>query len=760
MTVEHQDEAERESRLNEILLAYLEEVQCGKAPDRRELLSRHPEFAAELREFLTLREQIGRLAAPLRASSLSGSGSAAPSGPPASGSSHDVAVENKAEATTLPTELGQIGEFRLLREIGRGGMGVVYEAHQISLNRRVALKVLPFAAAFDPKQLRRFENEAQAAAQLHHTNIVPVFGVGQERGVHYYAMQLIDGQSLAALIAELGRKEATVPARQPASGNGPRSDDSPPAERSLARPVLSSASIVYAAETAAAHRESFSTERAARRTSYFRRIAQLVRTAALALEHAHQAGVVHRDIKPANLLLDVRGNLWVTDFGLALFHNMTGLTVTGELLGTLRYMSPEQVSARRGEIDQRTDIYSLGVTFYELLTLRPAFDGQDRNELLAQIAFDDPPAPRRLDRTIPVELETIVLKAIAKEPAERYATATDMADDLQRFLDDKPILARRPSPVERMRKWMRRHPALVGSVLLLLLFGVVGFGVSTALIARAYDDERQRAREAEERFQLARQAADEMILMAEEELANKPFTENARKRMLGAALAYYQKFIQQRRNDPDARAELEVTRDRVKKIIDNLALLQGDRQTFLLVERDVLDDLKLSAEQRARVKSLQKDIDDCHAALHESPRPTAEENNQRMLSQAREHEAQIAVILTPEQQLRLRQIALQSQGPGAFRDTDIVKHLWLTEEQRARIRAIEEDAFAPGPPRPHGPRPAVDFRKMLTERNQAAMERIQKLLSKEQLDMWQRMIGDPYTGALPLPFGPKGPPPH
>src|SRR5437588_3474028 len=216
MTVEHHDEAERESRLNEILLTYLEEVQCGKAPERRELLSRHPEFAAELREFLTLREQIGRLAAPLRASPLSGSGSAAPSGPPASGSSHDLAVENKPE-TTPPTELGQIGEFRLLREIGRGGMGVVYEAHQISLNRRVALKVLPFAAAFDPKQLRRFENEAEAAAQLHHTNIVPVFAVGHERGVHYYAMQLIDGQSLAALIDELCRNEPSAPRRPRAS---------------------------------------------------------------------------------------------------------------------------------------------------------------------------------------------------------------------------------------------------------------------------------------------------------------------------------------------------------------------------------------------------------------------------------------------------------------------------------------------------------------------------------------------------------------
>src|SRR5207245_1307861 len=357
--------------------------------------------------------------------------------------------------------LGQIGEFRLLREIGRGGMGVVYEAYQTSLNRRIALKVLPFAAAFDPKQLKRFDNEARAAAQLHHTNIVPVFAVGHERGVHYYAMQLIDGQSLAALIEELGRNEPSAWRQAVSRDKVPARDSPVAAEQSSVAEQL--AKHNGGSETAAAHHASLTTERSTRRTSFFRTVAQLMQKAAEALEHAHQAGVVHRDIKPANLLLDVRGNLWITDFGLALFQSTTGLTMTGELLGTLRYMSPEQVSAKRGEVDQRTDIYSLGVTFYELLTLCPAFDGQDRNELLTQIAFDDPPAPRRRDRAIPVELETIVLKAIAKEPAERYATAQQMAEDLQRFLDDKPILARRPSAADRTRKWMRRHPGPVAS---------------------------------------------------------------------------------------------------------------------------------------------------------------------------------------------------------------------------------------------------------------------------------------------------------
>src|SRR5258707_10052290 len=196
MNTEPCNDAERETRLNGLLIAYVEEVQQGRVPDRRQYLARYPEFAAELQEFLTLRDQMSRLAAPLREAALA-----------------NCAVKPerrlvRSEKAVAGTELGQIGEFQLLREIGRGGMGIVYEAFQTSLNRRVALKVLPFAAAFDPKQLQRFQNEAQAAAQLHHANIVPVYGVGHERGVHYYAMQLIDGQSLAALIEELRPREA------------------------------------------------------------------------------------------------------------------------------------------------------------------------------------------------------------------------------------------------------------------------------------------------------------------------------------------------------------------------------------------------------------------------------------------------------------------------------------------------------------------------------------------------------------------------
>ena len=195
----------------------------------------------------------------------------------------------------------------------------------------------------------------------------------------------------------------------------------------------------------------------------------LGRQAALALEHAHQMGVVHRDIKPANLLLDAQGQLWVTDFGLAQVSGDAGITMTGEILGTLRYASPEQVQARRGVVDHRSDVYSLGATLYELLTLRRIFEGSDRNGLLRQIAEEEPRTPRSCEPAIPPELETIVLKAIGKEPVDRYDTAQELAEDLQRFLEDRPIVARRPAAVERLRKWARRHPSAVVSVVAVLL---------------------------------------------------------------------------------------------------------------------------------------------------------------------------------------------------------------------------------------------------------------------------------------------------
>ncbi len=397
---------------------YLAAAEAGTAPPREQFLARYPELAEDLDACLAALRFIGRAA----------------EGP------RSVVAEVEG---ALPPEqpLGQLGDFRLIREVGRGGMGVVYEAEQVSLGRRVALKVLPFAATMDPRQLQRFHNEARAAACLQHPHIVPVFGVGCERAVHFYAMQFIEGQTLAALIADLRR----------VGGRPVPTDDQPTTTHvpGQAEP---------AAETAP--QAAASTERAPVDRGHYRRVAELGIQAAEALDHAHQLGIVHRDVKPANLLVDGRGGLWVTDFGLAQVQSDARLTMTGDLVGTLRYMSPEQALARRVVIDHRTDVYSLGATLYELLTLEPALPGCDRQELLRQIAFEEPKPPRRLNKAVPTELETIVLKALDKNPADRYATANDLADDLRRFLAHEPIRARPAGMVRRLRKWGPAAPGM------------------------------------------------------------------------------------------------------------------------------------------------------------------------------------------------------------------------------------------------------------------------------------------------------------
>jgi serine/threonine protein kinase len=432
MTLDAELSQSQEERLQEVLAAYLRDVEAGRNPDRAELLARHPELAGELQSFFAGQEQIGRLAAPLR-----------------------QAVEPSADVGIS----GTLGDFRIVREVGRGGMGIVYEAEQISLRRRVALKVLPFAATMDPRHLQRFHNEAQAAACLHHTNIVPVYFVGSERGVHFYAMQFIDGQPLSEIIRQMRRLEKKEPL---AAENGT---------------VAYQASSGDAASTPPAAEMTPLTGEGRRNRDYYRKVAELGIQAAEALDHAHQLGIVHRDIKPGNLMLDGMGRVWVTDFGLAhMQHGEASLTGTGQMVGTPRYMSPEQAMAKRVPIDHRTDVYSLGVTLYELLTLRPAFGSEDRQELLRQIAFEEPTKPRRLERAVPAELETIVLKAMEKRPQDRYATAQELADDLRHWLDDRPIRARRPSWVQVGRKWARRHQSAIGAAsLLLFILMIVGF---------------------------------------------------------------------------------------------------------------------------------------------------------------------------------------------------------------------------------------------------------------------------------------------
>ncbi len=408
-----------------------------------------------------------------------------------------------------PKHLGNLGDFQIIREIGRGGMGVVYEAEQISLRRKVALKVLPFAGMLDARQIARFENEARAAATVHHTNVVPIYSVGSDRKVHYYAMQFIEGMSLAEVIAVM-REEPVVSAQRSAAEDGLSTDHgqlTTDQSKSEIQIQIQIQSLQPEVDTVAA---ALTTAHSQRPREYFRTVAEIGAQIAQGLDHAHERGVIHRDVKPANILIDGDGKPWITDFGLARIGADTGMTMSGDLLGTLRYMSPEQALAQRVVVDHRTDIYSLGVTLYELLTLAPPYTGNDRQELLKKIAFEEPRRPRQLNARIPEDLETIVCKAIEKNPADRFATAGDLVDELERFLANQPIRSRRPKIHQRAIKWSRRHQGLVATAVGVLVLLLVAVSIGAGLVWR----EQTRTQAALVQANEQRRAADEQKQLA------------------------------------------------------------------------------------------------------------------------------------------------------------------------------------------------------------------------------------------------------
>ncbi len=497
---------------------YLQMLEAGAAPAAEEFVAQHPGLEGPLRSCLASLDFLHGAAGGFRA----------PAPAP--------------EGRTL-------GDFRIIRELGRGGMGVVYEAEQLSLGRRVALKVLPFAGTLDQRQLQRFRHEAQIAACLHHPHIVPVYAVGSERAVHFFAMQLVEGQSLADLIRQLRRERGLDPAG--AGDTAARADTAPtPLSRAGGRP-------------------------------YFESVARLIAHAADALEHAHSLGVVHRDIKPGNLLLGHGGHLWVTDFGLAQAQADPRLTLSGDIVGTLRYMPPEQAQGGALPADPRGDVYGLGVTLYELVTLRPAFEADGRRELLRQVAQDDPTPPRRIDPDVPAELETILLKAMAKAPHERYPGAGELRDDLESWLADRPIRARRPTLWQRAARLMRRHQGVAvtaAAACLLLLAGLAGWAWREALLAdgRARDSEARRAevqgalgreeeqrRKAEGRTALTLELLDRMYLrLAEDHLPRSPAALEEERGFIADALAAYAR-LQEEGGGPEVRREAAIAQCRV-----------------------------------------------------------------------------------------------------------------------------------------------------------------------------------------------------
>jgi serine/threonine protein kinase/Flp pilus assembly protein TadD len=524
------------------LVAAMEEVMdalaAGQPIDREALLAKYADVADELAECLSNLDFVQNVAPQLA----------------------DEAAAHPASSDVLrgspdPARTTNLGDFRILREIGRGGMGVVYEAEQLSLGRRVALKVLPFAAMLDKQQLARFKNEARAAATLDHPNIVAIYSVGVERGVHYYAMQLIDGQSLAQVVDQLRNAECGLRIEE--------KDSAALASQSAIRNPQSE--IETSLNAALSTLPDFSTK------EYFRAIAQLGIQAAEALDHAHQNGILHRDIKPANLLVDDTGKLWITDFGLARMEQDAGMTMTGDILGTLRYMSPEQALAKRVVVDHRSDIYSLGVTLYELLTLQSAFTGDDRQELLRQIAFEEPRKPRQISARIPQDLETIIHKAIEKNPADRYGIAQQLADDLRRFVDNRPIVAKQPNMWVIARKWSRRNrPVVVSaavSVAALVLISLFLLASSNVAITRernekaaALQDRTTALGRSEWNYEKALDAINRLLArVGNEKLAEVPQLDQLRMDVLKDTLEFYELFLAKNPDDPKLQFELAKT---------------------------------------------------------------------------------------------------------------------------------------------------------------------------------------------------------
>ena len=511
----------------------------GEMPSVEEYAEKYPELADEIRELfptIAAMEQLKERKAPAK---------------PAQGG----------------LEIEQLGDFRILGEIGRGGMGVVYEAEQVSLGRHVAVKVLPRQALLEERHLRRFEREAQTAAKLHHTNIVPVFGVGQQDGFHYIVMQFIPGVGLdeilvalrslvltddsarfhmdsssrashanhnarALLDGDFTKRAASAMSsfvkdtKRPGSGTQPLGSnvDTMAATQALSDSLRTGSSSISLSGAEPAESDSLDTDQSQRLTEldreYYQSVAKIGQQVADALAYAHEQGTLHRDIKPGNLLLDGNGTVWVADFGLAKLAEQDNVSRTGDIVGTLSYMPPESFS---GDTDGRGDIYALGLTLYEMLALRPAYYGRDRGKLVRQITEGDLPRLGKLNPAVPRDLETIVLKAIEQQPEDRYATARELEEDLQSFLTDMPIKARRMSIPEQFTRWCRKNKmvaSLSAAVVSLLLLSSIVFGFLSyeakrqANLASANE---QRAKEQEQIAITAEQAARESARLAKEQ---------------------------------------------------------------------------------------------------------------------------------------------------------------------------------------------------------------------------------------------------
>lgn len=363
----------------------------------------------------------------------------------------------------------QIGDFIIERQIGAGGMGLVYRARQVSLNRPVALKLLPPHLRYSLTAQSRFQREVEAAARLSHPHIVAVYTSGHDDNSIYYAMELIEGPSLSEMLDQLRKHPPT--ALQSCDSPSPRSDLSVASTRAIAGDMTPPPGELL---TPKVDLLAILNGR-----NYFGWVAETLADVADGLHYAHSMNVIHRDVKPSNLLLSSHREIHIGDFGLARVAHEPGLTRTGEVMGTPFYMAPEQISAAVGPVDARTDVYSLGVTLYELLTLRTPFAGEHREQVISQIMDEEPVPPKLRNRSAPRDLQTICLKSLEKNPARRYQSARELANDLRYYAAGRPITAQPLSPLGRCARWAGRRrnwaAAIAGIALLAIATGFFAY---------------------------------------------------------------------------------------------------------------------------------------------------------------------------------------------------------------------------------------------------------------------------------------------
>ena len=427
-----------------------------------------------------------------------------PQGPDNSGNSDPGQSPNAHRLAAGVGGPAVLGEFELGEVIGRGGMGTVYSAWQRSLHRTVALKVLGQHISASANSIRRFQREAQAAAKLTHTNIIPIFAQGEQDGVYYYAMELMAGPGLNALIADAAKKERAAGVAD--------SDETVLLDRSsLNRPKSADgaqAVVIYAKESATGARSARIPDEY-KTPTHFATVARHIAAVADALQYAHEQGVIHRDIKPHNLIMGADGRLHISDFGLARVAEQPGVTMTGELIGSPLYMAPEQITEGPANVDHRADIYALGATMYEWLTLSPPYPGETRERVISRILGSEPLPVRAHNPSVPVDLETICLKAIERDRGRRFQSAAEFRDDLERYLKSKPIKAKRSGiPTRAMRLVVRHQVATV-----VALAGVLALSLASALYFTRREAKSQTAAAQHQARQLIeeKQKADDFI---------------------------------------------------------------------------------------------------------------------------------------------------------------------------------------------------------------------------------------------------------